>query len=236
MQGILTFASLGLGLALTLLFGPQWGIVMGLLAYLAGSNVLLNRDVNKLKAHIDRIINELPELLRELTIKAEPPAAAPAPVQEAVTIQPEPADAIEQRMQALDHKLELLLRHVQSPAPQASTPSPADSPPAQPAAPSPPTAIDPVPQAGPLASTPSARDLDLMRELLLKLAETMAAREGTGGAEARHDPTPQAPPPSPLMPAKEDEATGRRLSIDELRSELDKIAQELSIELGRPKP
>lgn len=228
MQGILTFASLGLGLALTLLFGPQWGIVMGLLAYLAGSNVLLKQDVNKLKAHIDRIVNELPELLRELTTRVEPQPAAPAPVQEPLNAKPEPLESMEQRMQALDHKLELLLRHVQPPAPQE--PAPAPTPP------------QPVPAATanaepmPVAATPSAKDLDLMRELLLKLAETMAAREGAGAAEARPEPAPQAPTPLPPAVSKEDETAGRKLSIDELRSELDKIAQELSIELGRPKP
>lgn len=92
MQGIhsvLIFVSIGIALGLTLLLGGQWGALMGILAYLSGSNVLLNQEVKKLKAYIDRLMNELPELLRQMSSKAEAqsnpsmgsaqPATAPKP-------------------------------------------------------------------------------------------------------------------------------------------------------------
>ncbi|MEW6729566.1 MAG: hypothetical protein AB1332_09520 [Pseudomonadota bacterium] len=235
MQSILIFASLALGLGLTLLTGPQWGSVMALLAYLAGSHVLLNQEVNKLRAYIDRIINELPELLQQMSLKVESQAAAPtSPPQQTGKAPAEPANPLEQRMQALDSKLELLLQRIQSPAPEAaSMPSPPPKIESAAQTATQPAPITPSPSNAP---TPAAKDLELIRELLLKMAETMATREAGGdhaAAPTHQTPTPQA---SSADPAKGHEATGQRLSIDDLRAELDKIAQELSIELGRPKP
>lgn len=233
MQSILIFASLGLAFGVTLLLGIEPGVITGLLAYLMGSNALLTREVNKLKTRFDRVINDLPDLLHQMQLKT----ATTAPTQDTQAAQPKVDDGVAQRMQALDDKLELLLQHMRKAAPQELTPDHI----------SPPSSIT---EEAPSATMPSVRDIELMRELLLKMAETMAstmkvaetmathvsARE----AEAHHAPQILESPSHTVLqkepaPTPKEEGVSRRLSIDELRTELDKIAQELSIELGRPK-
>lgn len=235
-QSILTFVSLAIGLALTLLYGPQSGIVMGFLVYLAGSNILLNRDVEKLKAHIDRIINELPELIREVVIKNEQknqpsPSSKPAP-----SPQPATTEVLDQRIQALDVKLELLLKRMQTmQAMSSAEPTTVQTPFVNTAhASRPHTSPEPTPPApNPVRSS---QDIEQMRELLLKLAEGVMARNAqTTSSQASSHTHPSAPTVTNQNFKAEDETTHRRLTIEELRGELDKLAQELSIELGRPK-
>lgn len=70
-----------------------------------------------------------------------------------------------------------------------------------------------------------------MREFLLKMAQTMLSSKAEGATETRHDAPPQAMAPSSAAPGKTE--ASHKPSIDELRSELDKITRELNLELGR---
>ena len=117
MHTIFIFGTLGTALASTLLLGPQWGAALGLLVYIAGSNVLLTREMNKLKAQLHKSFNDLPDLVNELvrqqlleleqastsTPAPEPPAAHGSEDKN------DPLSELEQRLSALDGKFDTLV-------------------------------------------------------------------------------------------------------------------------------
>lgn len=117
MHTIFIFGTLGTALASTLLLGPQWGAALGLLVYIAGSNVLLTREMNKLKAQLHKSFNDLPDLVNELvrqqlleleqastsTPAPEPPAAHGSEDKN------DPLSELEQRLSALDGKFDILV-------------------------------------------------------------------------------------------------------------------------------
>ncbi|MGK0673791.1 MAG: hypothetical protein ABWU16_03920 [Halothiobacillaceae bacterium] len=228
-----------------------------MLAYLVGSDVLRHREVKKLKAHIDRVINELPEtLLHQINSKIKALSTPPASTQSVLEVKPQALDAIEQRMSAIDHKLELILQHMQSPtvAPQPQpAPPPAavqsapatyppreaaspDAPPRQ-AAPSATPVAQPMPsaaaptQAPTTAAAPSAAELEFMRELLLELIKIIPSSKTEETTKVHHGDRSQTAPPSSAAPSRAE--ASHKPSIDELRSELDKLTRELNLELGR---
>lgn len=79
-------------------------------------------------------------------------------------------------------------------------------------------------------TTAAVTEADLMREFLLKMAQTMLANKAEGASEVRHTSVPQGVSPSATTSQEEPHPSP---SLNELRSELDKIARELSLELGR---
>lgn len=236
MHSILTFASIGLGLALTLLLGPQWGILAGLIAYLTGRNMQLSKELQRLQAQVDKNLNELPELVAHLLRQQNQPAQdSLTPTQQAAPEAPAPAEPVcttppvEQRISELDHKLDRLLHRLEPPATQA----PAE----------PPESASTV-QNETEAPPPALRDLLAKMDELLQLhAATQTAPSLPAPAlEAQAAPAFAPPPPAAAQtqdpevppPSKVTGTDGARApSIDLLRAELDKLTRELRAELGR---
>ncbi|MEW6764442.1 MAG: hypothetical protein AB1344_01475 [Pseudomonadota bacterium] len=246
MRSILTFASLGLALASTLLLGPQWGITIGLLIFIAGNNALLSREASQLRTQLNKNFNELPDLVNDLVQQrlqelSQAPTSTP-PQQLEATTRTEEAEApakLEHRLSALDSKFETLVqllttREMQEAQPAALT---ADEPEASS---SESNALDQprqeanVDQAANVESTLPAQtanspaELAAMRELLEKMAG-MLALKGDVAAPGKE---------AAAIPAEAHQNTGalakQRPSIDHLRAELDKLALELRSELDRP--
>lgn len=69
-NSILVFLSLALGLGFTLILGPLWGVEVGLMTFLFGSNFLLNKEVVWLRQEIKNRLSELPEIVGDLTLQA----------------------------------------------------------------------------------------------------------------------------------------------------------------------
>ncbi|MGC8854259.1 MAG: hypothetical protein ACP5OY_05010, partial [Halothiobacillaceae bacterium] len=179
---------------------------MGAMIYFAGNNFLLNQEVNKLKARINKVIDDLPDLMRDLPNQSKPTAVAPS-LDQQTPIAPQPGDALEQRMQALDSKLDLLIKHVHG----SSSPSQG---PAQ-TAPQPnlPASLSRTRSNEPAEVAPAADgELHEIRNMLLQLVEAMAVRQDSPG-----NPPPQ---PSVLHPpsVQAESANDRKLSIEELRA------------------
>lgn len=120
MYSILIFASIALGLASTLLYGPQWGVVMGIMTYLAGNSTLLGRELSQIKTSFQKIMNELPDLVNDLVeqrlkdmgfITDTPPAlsSTPAAKEEDSIEKVSALSELDQRFSALDSKLSALV-------------------------------------------------------------------------------------------------------------------------------
>ncbi len=255
MRSILTFASLGLALASTLLLGPQWGITIGLLLFIASNNALLSREVSQLRTQLNKNFNELPDLVNDLVQQrlqelSQAPSSTPPQQIEATTTtmttmttttaeETDAAAKLEHRLSALDSKFETLVqllttREMQKAQPAALT---ADEPKASARETN---ALDQprqeanVNQAANVESTLLAQtansqaELAAMRELLEKMAGMLALK----GDFAAPDKEAAA------IPAEAYQNTGtlakQRPSIDHLRAELDKLALELRSELDRP--
>lgn len=135
MHNILIFAAIFVGMALTVLFGPQWGIMMGLMTYLAGSSTLHSRELVQLKQEFQRRMSEIPELVSELVeqkLKLLRPSIAPSDLPaptDRPAHSPEAAPAalqntvLDDRFSALDNKLStlvelMLAREASAPAPE----------------------------------------------------------------------------------------------------------------------
>ncbi|TQV65226.1 MAG: hypothetical protein FNT29_01735 [Halothiobacillaceae bacterium] len=255
MNPILIFASIFLGLALTLLFGPQSGIMIGILAYLAGSSTLHSRELVKLQMEFQQRMSEIPDIVNELVeqklrafIPKEATSMAPAgdvPTTAAQALPPPTENpAIDERFLALDHKLSALVDLLV--AREARTPEAAPVPvktQAPPSAGTMPPAAAPAPLA-PVTPSGAARreaveadeargkeheaELAAMRELVEKMAAMLTLQEA-----AAHDP--RALMPEPAETARPAATGNQRPSFDHLRAELDKITHELQSELDRPK-
>ncbi|MEO1751693.1 hypothetical protein [Thiofaba sp. EF100] len=248
MRTILTFGALGTALASTLLLGPQWGIALGFLVYIAGNNVLLTRETNKLKAQLHKSFNDLPDLVNELVrqrlleLEQAPPPAAEPPATPASEEKTKPLPELEQRLSALDGKFETLLHLLISREAQASPPpgqqpdsSPETagetSPPSEPQDDPTSTRTIEVPQAAaPSPTAPSAdpaAELAAIRELLEKMAIMLAQQgEPASSDKETHVTTAEANQNSSTL--------APRPTMDQLRAELDKLALELRRELDRP--
>ncbi|MEW5974098.1 MAG: hypothetical protein AB1713_10120 [Pseudomonadota bacterium] len=263
MNSILIFASLSLGLAFTLLFGPQWGIMMGLMAYLAGTSTLHSRELVKLKMELQQRMSELPDLvnqmveqkLKTLFMTKASAATTDAPVG---TPMPSPAptqtSAIDERFSALDHKLSTLVdllvaRESRTPELQPERVRMDDAPPAragqsavvQPAMPTAPQGASTPPNA-PATPQGEAVDSDAIpgkdheAELaaMRELVEKMAAMLAAQGST--QDAGGREPVPAKAAPGAGGASGTQRPSLQQLREELDKIAHEVHNELGRPHP
>lgn len=263
MHGILTFSSIFLGMALTLLFGPQWGIMMGLLAYLAGSSTLHSRELVKLKMEFQQRMNELPEMVNELVeqkLKTMSPAKAPAPAPagdapfEAPVPTPAPTDpgVLDERFTALDHKLSALVdllvaREAKAPdthpvavktddAPPAKAETHTETEPVAPEAAQGPSS-PPDTQASPMSEA-GAADEHTGKDHEAELAAMRELVEKMATMLAMQGGSQEAgdreSTPAKAAPSSGGTATAQRPSFQHLREELDKIAHEVRSELGRP--
>lgn len=158
MRSTLTFAAIGAGLAATLVFGAQMGLMVGLMVFLVGNNALLTKDLDRLKAHLDKVLNELPTLVSDLVKQRLSEHDASSPLKESIPtpeVSSPPAresavdsavPALEQRISSLDSKLETLIFQL------ASTHAPTPPPPPPPAAVASPSPMQAAP-ATPIVST-----------------------------------------------------------------------------------
>lgn len=255
MRTTLTFGSLGTALASTLLLGPQWGIALGILVYIAGNNVLLSRETNKLEAQLHKSFNDLPDLVNELVRQrlleleleqaapSTPPPANEPPAAHASGEKAEPLPELEQRLSALDSKFETLVHLLtarEAPASQQPPEQQADAPPetaGEASLPGEPQddqtsaqTIEAPQAAGPSPTAPSAdpaAELAAIRELLGKMAIMLAQQgEPASSGKETHVATAEA--------GQNSSALAPRPTMDQLRAELDKLALELRRELDRP--
>lgn len=255
MDPILIFASLATGALLTLLFGPQWGIMMGLITFLAGLGLVQQQEIAKLKAEFERRINELPDLVHRLVEEkinallgsrpASPVTPEPRPAPQPQEMPKQDLAPLEERFAALDSKITalvdlLIARETQSPTmpakPSASpysqarfTASSASMP--QAAMPKP-TAFersDPLPQDQEIAAL---KEMIEKMAAILEMIEKMAAilvHQSNNSAALNDLHT--------LAETLHQHGVGKnqRPNLEHLRAELDKIAHEVSNELKRNK-
>jgi hypothetical protein len=139
-HGVLTIASVGIGMAFTLVFGAQWGVMLGLLGYLVGSNMLNSRELAQLKHALQQTLDNLPDLVKELVeqrlsagagVHSAPMQTAPQPQDEPVEqASPPTPSELDLRFNALDSKLSALVELLaarEAAAPPTAPPSPAAS-------------------------------------------------------------------------------------------------------------
>lgn len=68
-DSILLFASILIGSVLTLVLGPQAGVVSGLVVYLLGSNFLLKKQIQQLAAEQKKQFSDMPELIEKVLLQ-----------------------------------------------------------------------------------------------------------------------------------------------------------------------
>lgn len=250
MNPILIFASLATGALLTLLFGPQWGIMMGLMTFLAGLGLLQQQEIAKLKAEFERRINELPELVHRLVEEkinallgsrpASPVTPEPRPAPQPQEMPKQDLAPLEERFAALDSKITalvdlLIARETQSPTMPAKPSAPPYSQARSTAssASMPQTAVEPPPMPKPTAferSDPLPQDQEIaaLKEMIEKMAAILVHQSNNSAAlNDLHT----------LAEKLHQHGVGKnqRPNLEHLRAELDKIAHEVSNELKRNK-
>jgi len=201
MRSTLTFAAIGAGLAATLVFGAQMGLMVGLMVFLVGNNALLTKDLDRLKAHLDKVLNELPTLVSDLVKQrlneheatSQPKESIPAPEASALPAREPVADSavpvLEQRISSLDSKLETLIFQLASTHAPAPPPTPVVSPAPVQAAPAAPV----VPVVPTVAALPESR---LMPPAPVPIPQALPVQAASPAPPSTTEPAAVAAPPS----------------------------------------